>query len=85
MGTSQKPWLVWVIFLVARVGSGLENFPLKYQIFQFFTVRFIKDPSVWLKKYSGQKCVCLSFTACQKYALAVLGQCTCLLGLWPNG
>jgi len=59
-------WVNLILLGSGQVGSaifgldlGLKNFPLKFQIFQFFSLR--------LKKYLGQKRIgCLFFTASQK-------------------
>jgi len=75
MGPGQK-FLTWVgsgQFFVAQVGSaifglGLENFPQKSQIFQFFSFRVKKISSGQVKKYSGQRWVSLLFTVGQNYA-----------------
>jgi len=47
---------------------GLENFPLKIQIFQFISLRVKKISSVQVKKYLGQYRVGLLFAAGQRYA-----------------
>jgi len=58
---------------VARVGSAiyslglnLENFPLKRQIFQFFSLQIKKISSGRVWKYPGRRRVSLLFTAGQK-------------------
>jgi len=54
-----------------RVGSaifGLEDFPLKSQIFQFFPLRFKKISPGRVKKYSRQSRIGLLFTAGKTYA-----------------
>jgi len=65
---------------LAQVGSAifglglrLENFSLKSQIFQFFSLWLNKISLGRVKKYLGQRWVGLLFTAGQKYARVGLG------------
>jgi len=64
-------------YFVARVrsglGLGLENFPLKSQIFNFFALRLKKIFSCWDKKYTGQRRVGLLFTLLFNEHMKTLG------------
>jgi len=72
----------WVSFLwlgsgwVSHLWFGLEfgKFPLKCQIFQFFSLWVKKNLFGRVKKYPGQRQVSLLFAAGQKCARVGLGQ-----------
>jgi len=58
---SRQSFVARIGSAVFGLGSGLENFPLKSQIFQFFSVRVKKIALGWVKKYPGQRQVSLLF------------------------
>jgi len=82
MGLGQK--------FLTRVGSsqvshlwfGIGKFPLKTSNFTIFSLQVKKISSSWVKKYPGQRWVCLLFTAGQKYAW--LDQGSSLPGFKPQ-
>jgi len=66
MDTGQKFFASQVGSAIYDLGLVLENFPWKSQFFWFFSSRFKKNSSGWVKKYPCQRQVGLLFTAGQK-------------------